>query len=158
MQYCSLQHWTLLPSPVTSTTGHCFCFSSVSSFFLELFLHSSPVAFWASTDREFIFQCPIFLRFHTVHMVLQARILSGLPFPSLVDYILSELSIMTHPSSVALHSMAHNFTELEKAVVHVIRLVFCDCGFHSVCPLRDKGKRHITVKKKKKKNFKSSLL
>ena len=24
MQYCSLQHWTLLPSPVTSTTGHCF--------------------------------------------------------------------------------------------------------------------------------------
>ena len=24
MQYCSLQHWTLLPSPVTPTTGHCF--------------------------------------------------------------------------------------------------------------------------------------
>ena len=30
MQYCSLQHQTLLPSPVTSTTGCCFCFSSVS--------------------------------------------------------------------------------------------------------------------------------
>jgi len=148
MQYCSLQHWTLLPSPVTSTTGHCFCFGSVSSFFLELFLHSSPVAFWAPTDREFIFQCPIFLPFLTVHVVLQARILSGFPFPSLVDYVLSELSIMTHPSWVALHSMAHSFTELEKAVVHVIRLVFCDCGFHSICPLRDKGKRHITVKKR----------
>ena len=25
MQHCSLQHWTLLPSPVTSTTGCCFC-------------------------------------------------------------------------------------------------------------------------------------
>ena len=23
MQYCSLQHWTLLLSPVTSTTGYC---------------------------------------------------------------------------------------------------------------------------------------
>ena len=40
----------LLPSPVTSTTGHCFHFVSVSSFFLELFLHSSPVAYWAPTD------------------------------------------------------------------------------------------------------------
>ena len=49
MQYCPLQHRTLLPSPVTSTTG-CFHFGSISSFFLELFLHSSPVAYWAPTD------------------------------------------------------------------------------------------------------------
>ena len=44
----------------------------------------------------------------------------GLPFPSPVDHILSELSTMTHPSSVALHVMAHCFTELYKVVVHVI--------------------------------------
>ena len=50
VQYCSLQHRTLLPSPVTSTTGCCFCFGSISSFFLELFLHWSPVAYWAPTD------------------------------------------------------------------------------------------------------------
>ena len=50
MQYCSFQHRPLHPSPVTSTTGCCFCFGSVSSFFLELFLHWSPVAFWAPTD------------------------------------------------------------------------------------------------------------
>ena len=43
MQYCSLQHGTLLLSPVTSTTGCCFLFGSISSFFPELFLHSSPV-------------------------------------------------------------------------------------------------------------------
>ena len=49
MQYCSLQHWTLLPSPVTSTTRH-FCFGSVSSFFPELFLCWSPVTYWAPTD------------------------------------------------------------------------------------------------------------
>ena len=52
MQYFFLQHWTLLPSPVTFTAWCCFCFGSVSSFFLELFLHSSPVAYWASTDLE----------------------------------------------------------------------------------------------------------
>ena len=36
-----------------------------------------------------------------------------------------------HDPSVlgCLHSMAHNFIELDKAVIHVIRLVsFCDCG------------------------------
>ena len=46
MQYFSLQLRTLLPSPVISTTG-CFCFGSVSSFFLELFLYSSLIAYWA---------------------------------------------------------------------------------------------------------------
>ena len=50
MQYCSLQHWTLLLSPVTPTTGYCFCFGSIPSFFLEFFLHWSPVAYWAHTD------------------------------------------------------------------------------------------------------------
>ena len=50
MHYCSLQHWTLLLSPVTSTAGYCFCFGSILSFFLELFLHWSPVVYWAPTD------------------------------------------------------------------------------------------------------------
>ena len=45
MQYCCLPHQTLLPSPVTSTTGCCVCFGSISSFFLEFFLHSSSVAY-----------------------------------------------------------------------------------------------------------------
>ena len=50
MQHCSLQHWTLLPSPVASITGCCFCLGSVSLFFLELFLQCSPVAYWAPTN------------------------------------------------------------------------------------------------------------
>src|SRR5574337_688979 len=50
MQYCSLQHQTLLLSSVTSTAGYSFCFGSIPSFFLELFLHCSPVAYWAPTD------------------------------------------------------------------------------------------------------------
>ena len=40
-----------------------------------------------------------------------------------MDHILSELSTMNHPSWVALHSMAHSFIELDKTVIHVIRLV-----------------------------------
>ena len=50
MQHCSLKHQTLLPSPITSTARCCFCFGSLSSFFLELFLHWSPVAYWAPND------------------------------------------------------------------------------------------------------------
>ena len=50
VQYCSLQHRTLLPLLVPFTTGCCFCFGSIPSFFLELFLHWSPVARWAPTD------------------------------------------------------------------------------------------------------------
>ena len=53
MQYCSLQHWTLLSLPDTSTTGHHFLFSHASSFFLELLvmsLHSSPVAYWTPSN------------------------------------------------------------------------------------------------------------
>ena len=46
---------------------------------------------------------------------------------------------MTRPSWVALHGMAHSFIELDKAVVHVIRLVsFLCCGFSLsalCCPL-----------------------
>ena len=58
-----------------------------------------------------------------------------------MDPVLSELSTMTTLSLVALHGMAHSFIELYKAVVHVIRLVvFCDCGFHSVCHLMEKDK------------------
>ena len=50
MQYNSLQHQTLLLSPLTSTAGYWFCFGSIPSFFLELFVHRSPVAYWAPTD------------------------------------------------------------------------------------------------------------
>ena len=40
---------------------------------------------------------------------------------------------MTRLSWVALHGMAHSFIELDKAVVHVIRLVSFLCLWFSVC-------------------------
>ena len=42
---CNLFLYRAYQAPVTTTTGHCFLFGSVLSFFLELFLHSSPVAY-----------------------------------------------------------------------------------------------------------------
>ena len=57
--------------------------------------------------------------------VLKARILKWFAIASPVDHILSELSTMTCLSWVALHGMAHSFIELDKAVVHVIRLASC---------------------------------
>ena len=60
--------------------------------------------------------------FHTVHVVLKAGILMWFAIPFSSDHILSELSTMTHPFWMALHGMAHSFIELDKAVVHVIRL------------------------------------
>ena len=64
MQYCSLQHQTLLPSPVTSTTGWCFllwlCLFILSGVTCPLF--SSSILGTCQPD-ELIFQYPIFLPF-----------------------------------------------------------------------------------------------
>ena len=124
MQYCSLQHRILLLSPVTPTTGCCFCFGSIPSFFLELFLHSSPVAYWAPIDLgSSSFSVLYFCLFILFMEFSRQEQWSDLPFPSPVDHVLSELSTMTCPSWVALHGMPHSFIELDKAVIHVIRLV-----------------------------------
>ena len=124
MQYCHLQHWALLISPVTSTTWHCFHFGSVSSFFLELFLHWSPVAYWAPTNLESLsFSVLYFCLFILFMRFSRQEYWSGFPFLSPVDHILSELSTMTCLSWVALKGMAHSFIELDKAVGHVISLI-----------------------------------
>ena len=134
MQCCSLQHRTLLPSPVTSTTGYCFCFGSISLFFLELFLHWSPVAYQEPTDQGSssvsVLSFCLFILFMGFS---RQEYWSDLPFPSLVDHILSELSTMTHRSWVDLHGMSHSFIELDKAVIHVIRLVSFLRLWLSVC-------------------------
>ena len=65
----------------------------------------------------------IFLPFYTVHGVLMASMLEwfAIPFSSGSHFV--RTFTMTDPSWVALHDMADSFTELDKAVVHVIRLV-----------------------------------
>ena len=96
MQYCCLQHRTLLLSPVTSTTGWWFCFGSICSFFLELFLHWSPIAYWAPTNLGSSSFSTLSLCLFILFMGFSRQeYWSGLPFPSPVDHILSELSTMT---------------------------------------------------------------
>ena len=124
MQYCSLQHCSLLPLLVTSTTGHCFHLGSVSSLFLELFLHSSPVACWVPMNLgSSSFSVISFCLFILFIGFSRQNYWSHLPFPSPVGHVLSELSTMTRPSWVALHGIAHSFIELDKAVVPVMSLV-----------------------------------
>ena len=62
-----------------------------------------------------------------------------------MDRILSELSITTCLSWVALHSMAHSFIELDKAVVHVIRLI--NLVKAMVFPVLIYGYESCTIKK-----------
>ena len=91
MQYCSLQ--ILLPSQVKSTNGCCFCFGSGSSFFLELFLHSSPVACWAPTNLESSsFRVIPFCLFMLFMGFSRQDYRSGLPFPSPVKNTLEEIN------------------------------------------------------------------
>ena len=75
LKYCSLQHQTVLPSSVTSTTGGCFCFGSISSFIWSYFPLISSSILGTYLPSILIFQCPMFLPFHTVPGVLKAKIL-----------------------------------------------------------------------------------
>ena len=140
MQQFFLQHQTLLLSPVTSTTGCCVCFVSIPSFFLELFLHWSPVAYWAPTDLgSSSFSILSFCLFILFMGFSRQEYWSGLPFPSPVGHILSDLSTMTCPSWVAPRAWL-SFIELDKAVVLVWLdwLIFCEYGFSVFalwCPL-----------------------
>ena len=118
VQYLSLQHQTLLLSLVTFTTGCCFCFGSIPSFFLELFLYWSQIAYWAPTDPgSSSFSVLSFCLFIPLMGFSRQEYWSGLPFPSPVDHVLSELSTMAHPSWVTLHGMAHSFIELDKVML-----------------------------------------
>ena len=107
--------------------GFLFCFV-LFLLWLCLFILSAVISPLISSSilgtcqpGEFIFQCPIFLPFHTVHDVLKARILKwfAIPFSSGPHSV--RLSTMTCPSWVAPWAWL-SFIELDKAVVCVIRL------------------------------------
>ena len=64
--------------------------------------------------------------FHTVHGILKARILKwvAIPFSSGPHFVRT----LHHDPLVlgGLQGMAHSFTDLDKAVVHVIGLISCE--------------------------------
>ena len=136
MQYCSFQHWTLLPSPITSATGCCFHFGSISSFFLELFLYWSPVAHWAPTDLGSSSFSVLSFTFSYSPWVSQGK-KTEVVCHSLLQWTTFCQNSPTWPVLLGWPYMAWiSFTELDKAVVHVIRLVsFLWLCFQSFCPL-----------------------
>ena len=125
MQYCSLQHQTLLLSPVPSTTGYCFCFGSIPSFFLELFLHWSPVAYWAPTDLGSSSLSILSFAFWYCSWGSQGKN-TEVVCHSLLQWTPFCQTTLPWPSHLGSPHMAWlNFLELDKAVVCVIRLASC---------------------------------
>ena len=136
MQYCSLQHRTLLLSPVISTTGyffllwlHPFILSGVIS---SLISSSILGTYWSG---EFLFQHPIILPFVLFMGFLRQEYWSGLPF--LLQWTTFCQTSPAWPGHLGWpHTAWLSFIELDKAVVHVIRLASCLwLWFQSVCPL-----------------------
>ena len=135
MHYCSLQHQTLLPSPVTSPAGCCLCFGSIPSFFLELFLHWSPVTYWAPTQLGGSSSVSCLFAFSYCSWGSQGKN-TEVACRSLLQWT---TFCQTSPPCSCLwwpHTAWLSFIELDKAVVCVIRLDSCLwLNFQSVCPL-----------------------
>ena len=94
-------------------------------FLLELSLCSSLVAHWTPTDMGDSFSGGIsFCRFILLMGFSQQEYWSGLSFPPPVDPVWSELFAVTHPSWVALPSMAHSFIELLKSLHYNKALIY----------------------------------
>ena len=97
-------------------------FSPVASFFLEwwvIALCSSSVAYWRPSVLGVSSSDVISFCLFIVYLGLsQQEYWRGLPFPPLVDLILSELFTITYLSWVALHGMAHSFIELHRPLCH----------------------------------------
>ena len=103
-----LDSWTNIPGSYAILLFTASHFTSINShihnwvlflFWLCLFTLSGVISPLISSSilgiyrpGEFIFQCPIFLPFHTVHGLLKQEYWSGLPFRSPVDHVLSEFS------------------------------------------------------------------
>ena len=111
IQYCSLQHWALLPLPVTSTYGCCFHFGSICSFFLELGVY------WAPTDLGSSFFSVLFAfsccsrgsQGKNIEMVCHS-LSSG---PCFLRTLHHDPFVLRGPTGMAPH-----FIELDKAGIH----------------------------------------
>ena len=113
-------------SDLTFITRHIHNWASFLLWLSHFILHellvvlcSSPVACWAPSDKadssfSAVSSCPFiqFMRFS------QQLYWGGWPFLPPVDRVLSELSTVTHLSSVVLHGMTYRFTELGKLFSH----------------------------------------
>ena len=121
--------------------GHVFALSPSVHSFWSYFSSSILGIYWPG---EFIFQSPIFLPFHIVHAVLKSRMLKwfAIPFSSGPHFVrsLHDPAILGDPYRAWL-IVSLSYTRLW--FIWSIWLVFCDCDFHSLCPLMDEDKRPV---------------
>ena len=126
-------------------TEHSFCFDSAFSFFLELFLCFSPVAYWAPTNLgSSSFSVISFCLFILFMGFLRQKFWNcfAIPFfsgPHFVSTLHRYPSILDDPTGHA--SLFHCQTRLWP--IWSVWLVFCGCGSHFHCPLMDEDKRLV---------------
>ena len=116
MQYCSLQHQTLLSPSDISTTEHCFHFGSASSFFLELLV----IAAFPQLHIKYLptSGAYILVSYFCLFILFMGFSWEEYKNPLSVDHILSQLFTMTCPFWNALNGMAYSFIELPKPLCH----------------------------------------
>ena len=130
---------------MTSTTGCYFCYDLASSFLLELFVHCSPVRYWTLTDLGGSSFSDISFCLSILCMgFLRQECQNGLPFfsgrPCFVRTLHHDPFVLLRWPFKAWLIVSLSYTKLS---MWSFWLVFCDCGFHSVCFLMDKDKRFI---------------
>ena len=134
----------------TSITSHihswaCFHFGSVSSFFPELFLHSSLVAYGAPTDLGMHLSVSYLFAFSYSSWGSEGK------NTEVVCHSLLKWTTFYQNSPPWLIHLGWPYRAWLIISLNKIRLwsmwsvwlVFCDCGFHSVCPLMEKDKRLV---------------
>ena len=134
-----MEHRTLLSPPDTSTTGRCFHFGSASSFLLELFLHSHLLTWGVHLSVSYLFACSYCWwgsqgknAAVVCHFLLRwTRFCQNSP----------PWSICIGWPDTAWLTVSLSWTQLWS--MWSVWVVFCDCAFHSVCPLMDEDKRLV---------------
>ena len=140
MKYSSLQHWNFHHQShpqlgvVFALAPSLHSFWSYFSILLQQHIGHLPT--WGVH-----LSCPIFLPFIVFMGFSRQEYWSGLPLPSPVDHVLSELSTMTRLGWPYTEWLIVSLSQTRLWSMWSVWLVFCDCGFHSVCPLRDKDRR-----------------
>ena len=150
MQYC-FYSIRLYIHHLHIRTGCCFWFGSISSFFLELFLHSFLVAYWAPSDLGissflchvlwgvsylFIFSCLWGSQEKNTEVVCH----------SLLQWTTFCQNSPPWPVSLGCPYRWWLIVSLSQTrlwSMWSLWLVLCDCVFHSVCPLMEKDKRFV---------------
>ena len=128
-------HFTCITSHIHSWALFLICFHLfiLSGVISPFFSNSILSTYWPG---EFNFSVIYFCLFIQFMGFSRQEYWSSLPIPSPVGHTLAELSTMICLCWTALHSMAHSFIELDKAVVHAISWIsFCHCVFHFIFPL-----------------------